>query len=269
MAHNRMMEYVLSLIVRWLNVQKGDAVLDIGCGDCFFCEKIATFVPNARVIGCDTLIRHKDLGKKVDLVISDAQHLPFKNDSISKIIVNEVLEHLPDSRLAISEIARVLAMRGRAYIATPNSYSEMLKLFMPLALRGDKYDGHLRHFSLRELERMFRNNGLAIIHHHYEGFFGAFLYSSFIYYVLKPAAQRSNPTKRHRVLESRFGHSLSFRLLTSLGNVFLLCARRFDNIFNSWNKGMGIHLVVTRTEKPARLNASDRNSTNSIMKIRM
>lgn len=239
-------EKVLCLITNWLDIQKGDVVLDIGCGDGFFSKRIAVQIPNAKVVGCDIEIQKLVKGNvNVHIVICDAQHLPFRDNSINKIVMNEVLEHLPNSNLACDEISRVLAVRGRAYIATPNSYEHMLKLFRTLAQKVDKYEGHLKHFSMDELSEVFLSSGLKIFHHHYDGFFGLFLYYSLFYYIFKPIAERLSTTPRN-LIESYFERGLFFKPFCDIGKYVLFILGKFDSIFKGWIKGMGIHLVVIK-----------------------
>jgi ubiquinone/menaquinone biosynthesis C-methylase UbiE len=109
------------------------------------------------------------------MVICDAQQLPFRDKTVNKIIMNEVIEHLPNGELACNEISRVLVTKGRAYIATSNSYKDMLKPFAILARRVDIYGGHIKHFSREELNKMLFDNRLKTLYFQYDGFFALFL----------------------------------------------------------------------------------------------
>lgn len=52
-------------------------------------------------------------------VVTDVQHLGFKENSFQAVICHQVLEHVPDSRAAIEEILRVLKPTGLAVITVP------------------------------------------------------------------------------------------------------------------------------------------------------
>ena len=55
---------------------------------------------------------------RFDLQVADAQHLPFADKTFDAVIANHMLYHVPDRPLALSEIARVLALGGTLYAAT-------------------------------------------------------------------------------------------------------------------------------------------------------
>lgn len=57
-------------------------------------------------------------GDSVNL-LGNAQALPIKNNSIDVIIMQAVIEHLPDPSLAFSEVDRVLRPGGKLYIEMP------------------------------------------------------------------------------------------------------------------------------------------------------
>lgn len=56
-------------------------------------------------------------------VVADAQHLPFRSNSIGEIYVAHVIEHLEDPLQFLRECYRVLKRRGMVTIVTPNFLS--------------------------------------------------------------------------------------------------------------------------------------------------
>ena len=54
-------------------------------------------------------------------MVGDALDLPFPDGSFDRIIAAEVLEHIPDDRAAMAEIARVLRPGGRLAIMVPTA----------------------------------------------------------------------------------------------------------------------------------------------------
>ena len=83
-----------------------ERVLDIGSGG----SSYPRFFPNRLAIDIDP-------ARKPDIV-GDAHALPFPDAEFGVIVCTEVLEHLKDPRLAISEMSRVLKKGGTLILTT-------------------------------------------------------------------------------------------------------------------------------------------------------
>ncbi len=81
-------------------------VLDIGSGE----SSYHRFFPNRVTVDMDP-------SRKPD-VVGDAHNLPFKDGEFEFILSTEVLEHLKDPKLAISEMHRVLKKGGTLVLTT-------------------------------------------------------------------------------------------------------------------------------------------------------
>lgn len=55
-------------------------------------------------------------------IVADADAIPLPNESVSRIILDTVLEHVADPRSAVNEMHRLLARGGLAYITLPFLY---------------------------------------------------------------------------------------------------------------------------------------------------
>ena len=157
-----------------LDMKPGARVLDVGCGpgrhswEAYGC-------PGVDVVAAD--ISHDIvawallmLGSMVDNQESgggsaygaavDATCLPFATGSFDFVICSEVLEHIPDDRRAVTELARVLKPEGTLVVSVP--------LFLPekicWALADDTYrkmaGGHVRIYKKGQLEGLFGEAGL-------------------------------------------------------------------------------------------------------------
>ncbi len=60
-------------------------------------------------------------GMGVGLTRADAMRLPFADNTFDKILMTEVLEHLPDEQAALREIRRVLKPGGTYVLSVPNA----------------------------------------------------------------------------------------------------------------------------------------------------
>lgn len=64
-----------------------------------------------------------DLESPLADVKLDVQHMPFADNEFDVVICNHVLEHVPDDRLALREIFRVLKSEGYAILQVPVVFS--------------------------------------------------------------------------------------------------------------------------------------------------
>lgn len=92
----------------------GDIVIDVGCGEQPYRPCLAGF---KRYIGFDS-IDAPDRGEKAD-VLGDALALPFADGCADAILCTEVIEHVTDPALMLSEFARVLAPGGFVILTSP------------------------------------------------------------------------------------------------------------------------------------------------------
>ncbi|MFY4816574.1 class I SAM-dependent methyltransferase, partial [Haloarcula sp. AONF1] len=91
----------------------------------------------------------------VNFTAADVTNLPYRSESFNSVFVLDVLEHVPDERSAIKEIARVTADRGTVVVSAP------IEVGIPVLIReGYRFlDGDRRHTeSLGELWNAFVGN---------------------------------------------------------------------------------------------------------------
>lgn len=110
-------------IIRELEIKPGEKVLDSGCGDGLYLKTIRELGPY-RVFGFDlnwkSLRLARGYSSTVPLVQGNLCSLPFQNNTFDKIFSTEVIEHVPDDRLALKELYRVLKPKGTLILTVPN-----------------------------------------------------------------------------------------------------------------------------------------------------
>lgn len=130
-------------------------VLDVGCGygSWGYMLKVEKDM-NAVFVGVDLwkpyLIKLKQLGIYEDLILADANHLPFKEKSFDLGLAIEVLEHL-DKKKGILFLVEIERTSNKAIITTPwgftyqgivhnNPFQKHISTWYPkdFALRGYK-----------------------------------------------------------------------------------------------------------------------------------
>jgi SAM-dependent methyltransferase len=102
---------------------RGQRVLDVGCGPGFWARHLIRI--GAIYTGIDISTRSVELAKRsLDLdglhgnvLIGNAEALPFANDCFDAIVSEGVIHHTPDTQACIDEIYRVLRPGGRAAIS--------------------------------------------------------------------------------------------------------------------------------------------------------
>lgn len=89
------------------------------------------------------------------LLVGDALDLPFGEGSFDAVICSEVLEHIPDWRGAVSEIARVLKPGGQLCISVPRPWCERICWWLSSEYH-EAPGGHVRIFSIPVLDAAVR-----------------------------------------------------------------------------------------------------------------
>lgn len=169
-------------LLDYLDVQSSDKVLDAGCGEGFYVMLLDQLY-GCQVVGLDNdpeiLERAKKwVGEKgnVQFIVGDVTNLPFESESFDKIILSEVLEHVPDDRQALSEMYRVLKPNGILGITVPNHnypflwdplnwVGEHLGLghFSPdSGFLGGIWAMHLRLYFPQEIKKLVEDTGFKI-----------------------------------------------------------------------------------------------------------
>ena len=145
-----------------LGAQDNEVILDIGCGSGVQLRALGIAHPRL-LIGMDlnrnALLFAKKKGiPESEFIIADAQFLPFRDQSVDKILCAEIIEHLHEPEKMIRESQRVLSTGGRIAISTPNELSiwGIYEIFWDRFGRGRNYgETHLKFFSVRELYAFF------------------------------------------------------------------------------------------------------------------
>lgn len=159
-------------------------MLENGCGVGMYVEKLAPHVKE--IIGLEyDFERARQAGQlaarltNAEVIRAAGERLPFPEHSFSLILSHEVLEHVQDDRLAVSEMARVLEPGGRMVIFVPNRGYPFethgiywkghyrfgnipLVNWLPRRLRN-RLAPHVRIYSARDLERLFEGLPVKIV----------------------------------------------------------------------------------------------------------
>jgi 2-polyprenyl-3-methyl-5-hydroxy-6-metoxy-1,4-benzoquinol methylase len=145
------------------NVAAGERVLDVGCGEGRFAEDLATV--GASVVGLDVAeeplrrARYRARDEALDLrLVEPDRAWSLADASFDVVWAGEVIEHVADTGLLLSEARRVLVPGGRLLLSTPN-HSRLARLWLASSSRAferhfDPLADHLRFYTRSSLSRL-------------------------------------------------------------------------------------------------------------------
>jgi SAM-dependent methyltransferase len=143
-------------------VKPGQKVLDIGCGSCVSLLEVRNLGGEAWGIETDPNVRviADHFGLKVH--IGSIHDNPFPGEDFDLIVLNQVIEHVPDPIALLKLVRDRLRSGGRVMLATPNSGS-----FNRL-VSGRKWINwhipyHLHHYNKGSLARIAARAGYKVL----------------------------------------------------------------------------------------------------------
>jgi ubiquinone/menaquinone biosynthesis C-methylase UbiE len=132
-----------------------NSLLDVGCGNGYFCHWISAKKNIQKVVGADIsegrLTRASTRYPNIEFVHSDILHLPFTNSQFDVVASIEVIEHQLDPLAALKELSRV--SRRWVVITVPNR-EVLQKALCPYCLKIFPYAGHLHSFDIDRVKEM-------------------------------------------------------------------------------------------------------------------
>lgn len=133
-------------------------VLDAGSAEGFVAQRLLGDRPGTCVVGVDldtqALGRGRELHPAIAFGPADITSLPFANKSFDLVVCNEVLEHLPQPEVALSEIQRVT--RRYCLLSVPHEPFFRLSNFLRgknVSRLGDDAD-HQQHWTGSSFHRL-------------------------------------------------------------------------------------------------------------------
>ena len=163
-----------------LDIRRGHLVLDLGCGEGRHTYEALRH--GAHIVGVDLDDRvlpdvkamcagmasegEADPRQSAAFARGDATKLPFADGSFDRIIVSEVLEHIPSDERAMAEIARILKPGGLVAVSVPRFWPERVCWAL-----SDEYHanegGHVRIYKRSELVEKLSCTGLEPVEVHH------------------------------------------------------------------------------------------------------
>lgn len=210
-------------IVLGLNLKDGDQVLDLGCGDGYYLYLLSSLPVKLNLLGFEhdkiVLSNAKKNLKKRDMKIKwgDIQKMPFKSNEFRKVILTEVLEHIPDDQRALMEIYRIMKPKGVLIITVPSlkfpflwdPINWILQNIFKTHISGTNFFAgiwarHLRLYKKEDIDSMIKEAGFKIeeieqlttrclpFNHYLINLVARFLYD------IRPSAKMADPLSKFK-----------------------------------------------------------------------
>lgn len=133
--------------------ESADLILEIGSG-------ISPMITQPRrIIYTDLSFNALSLLKKNGNgwhIVADGTMLPFKMNVFSHAVCSEVLEHIPDDKAVIKELARVIRPNGSLIVTFPHR-----KCYFSI---DDRFVNHYRRYEISDMKTQLHENGFKFNH---------------------------------------------------------------------------------------------------------
>lgn len=181
LRHNKLVD-----LVGKISSPFSDSLLDVGCGNCHLTKKLMEAMNIRTAWGVD-ILADKLLappGVGICQVDVDKDILPFEDEYFNLVCCSDIIEHLSNPDLLLSEVYRVLKPKGKCVITTPNlaSWGNRIALslgYQPFSTSVSMQNewvgkmiidkgfhgqwGHMRVFTLKALEQLVKLHGFKVL----------------------------------------------------------------------------------------------------------
>jgi SAM-dependent methyltransferase len=145
-------------VLRALDARPGEEILEVGCGSGHYTRELAAL--GAKVTATEytpsaLAQAQRNVGEVAEFRLEDAQSLSFADATFDKVLLSEVIEHVPRPERAIAEAARVLRPGGVLAVSTPSRFSPLNVAYgLKRRIRRYAFNEHLHEFTPGTFRRL-------------------------------------------------------------------------------------------------------------------
>jgi len=126
----------IDLMLKNINAQKGEAIVDFGCGNGVVTYSLAKQVgTKGKIIALDNskeilkdLLKKKNL-KNIETGLLHSERIPLPANSVNAVVTLANLHHIPNKEIIFKEFARILKNGGRLVIGDVADKTNVQKYF--------------------------------------------------------------------------------------------------------------------------------------------
>jgi ubiquinone/menaquinone biosynthesis C-methylase UbiE len=142
-------------------------VLDIGCGRGQLLTLAKTYADkDTKFFGLDISPKLVEIAQKsnpnAEVVVGDAEKLPYEDNKFDYVFMTECLEHLLDYQKALSEVSRVLKPEGVFVVTVPNRDWLQYDFYKPYIDKNEFQPVQDHYFTYQELRDLLKSCGFLI-----------------------------------------------------------------------------------------------------------
>jgi SAM-dependent methyltransferase len=144
----------------------GPTLLDVGCWDGGFSQRWAAALGAERSLGIEVYegpaASAEARGLEVARIDLETSRFPWPDESVDVVVCNQVLEHLKNVWLPMTEMHRVLRTGGYAVLSVPNLSSLHNRVLLALGRQPTSirtFGPHVRGFAFREFREFVGRGG--------------------------------------------------------------------------------------------------------------
>lgn len=156
-------------LFKGFEITADDTVLDVGCGDSpflSFCAERGADIMFADIDAANVALTEQKLqgsnAKSLTAIVSDANPLPLEDGVASKVVAMEVLEHVDDPKVFLTELVRVGAPGAQYLLTVPDPVVEHLQEQDLAPASYFEKPNHIRIIERDEFVTMVEEAGLVV-----------------------------------------------------------------------------------------------------------
>ncbi|WP_417802776.1 class I SAM-dependent methyltransferase [Thermophilibacter provencensis] len=141
----RLYQHVVGEVTYAVAGMPAPRVLDLGCGTGALAERLLDAIPGCSLTGVDLSPRMVEVARvrlagRADVLLGDAERLPFHDAAFDVVVCNDSFHHYPDPERATFQAWRVLAAGGALVVGDvwqPTPARALMNAWMPRSREGD------------------------------------------------------------------------------------------------------------------------------------